>query len=116
MILIAVSLVSSCIHHPAEEKTKATETTGPAQTEAPKAVGSIEVTSNPPGARVILIEIEEAGAGPPQPRGVTPVIIENVAPGNYTVHLEKPGYRFFQKDIKVTEGKPEKIAATLRKE
>jgi hypothetical protein len=78
--------------------------------------GSIEVTSTPLGARVLLVLIDEGGASEPQPRGVTPTTIAGVSPGKYTVDLEKPGYRFFQKDVVVKANTTSKINAALRKQ
>jgi hypothetical protein len=83
----------------------------PAQTQP---TGSIEITSTPAGAQVILIEETEAGAGEPETRGATPTTV-TVPPGKYTVHLEKNGYRFFQKQVAVKENQTVKVAATLRK-
>ncbi len=77
--------------------------------------GSIEVTSTPPGARVLLVSVDEGGAGEPQPRGVTPTTITGVYPGKYTVDLEKPGHRFFQKNVVVKENVTAKVKAILRK-
>jgi HSP20 family molecular chaperone IbpA len=59
---------------------------------------------------------DEGGASPPQPRGVTPTTIERLSPGKYTVHLELPGYRYFQKDVEVKENATIKVRATLRRE
>ncbi|MEW6207383.1 MAG: PEGA domain-containing protein [Acidobacteriota bacterium] len=84
----------------------------PSQTEP---TGAIEITSAPSGAQVILIEVTESGAGEPKPRGATPTTI-NLAPGKYTVHLEKTGYKFFQKEVTVKENQTVKVAATLRKQ
>ncbi|HWN98311.1 MAG TPA: PEGA domain-containing protein [Blastocatellia bacterium] len=78
--------------------------------------GSIEVTSTPPRARVLLVMIDEGGAGEPQPRGVTPTTITGVSPGKYTVDLEKPGYKFYQKDVVVKANSTAKINAALRKQ
>lgn len=78
--------------------------------------GTIEVTSVPPGARVLLISTDDDAAGEPQPKGVTPTTITGVRPGKYTVDLEKAGYRFFQKDITVKKGSTVKISATLKKQ
>ncbi|MFY9610891.1 MAG: PEGA domain-containing protein [Blastocatellia bacterium] len=88
----------------------------PASKMAQTGTGSIEVTSTPAGARVLLVSIDEGGAGEPQPRGVTPTTITGVYPGKYTVDLEKPGYRFFQKDVVVKESVTVKVKATLRKQ
>jgi guanyl-specific ribonuclease Sa len=78
--------------------------------------GSIEVTSTPPGARVLLVLVDEGGASEPQPRGVTPTTITGVSPGKYTVDLEKPGYRFFQKDVVVKANTTAKVSAALKKQ
>jgi len=78
--------------------------------------GTIEVTSVPPGARVLLISTDDDTAGEPQQKGSTPTTIIGVKPGKYTVDLEKAGYRFFQKDITVKKGSSVKISATLRKQ
>jgi len=78
--------------------------------------GSIEVTSTPPGARVLLVLIDEEGASEPQPRGITPTTITGVYAGKYTVDLEKPGYRFFQKDVVVKPNTTAKVNAALRKQ
>ena len=88
----------------------------PASKIAQSGTGSIEVVSTPPGARVLLVPIDEGGASEPQPRGVTPTTITGVYPGKYTLDLEKPGYRFFQKDVVVKENRPTKVNATLRKQ
>jgi PEGA domain len=77
---------------------------------------TIEVTSVPPGARVLLISDDESGAGEPQSKGLTPTTITGVEPGKYTVHLERPGYRFFQKAITVKAGSSVKINGALKKQ
>lgn len=86
----------------------------PARTSQP-GTGSIEVSSTPSGARVLLVAVDEGGAGEPQARGQTPTTITDVYPGKYTVDLEKPGYKFFQKDVVVKENKIAKVNATLRR-
>lgn len=78
-------------------------------------VGSIDVKSNPPGAQVILIEEDDAGAGAPKPRGVTPTTVTGLDAGKYTVHLELPGYKFYQKNVTVEANKTVKINAILKK-
>ena len=87
-------------------------TAGPGQ----KTTGSIDVTSTPPGARVLLVATDEGGAGEPQPKGITPTTITGLAPGKYTVDLEKPGYRFSQTEVKVKAGATAKVAASLKKQ
>lgn len=81
-----------------------------------RATGTIEVTSKPTGARVLLISTDGEAAGEPQAKGVTPTTITEVRPGKYTVDLEKPGYRFFQKEIVVKKGGSTKVTATLKKQ
>ena len=76
--------------------------------------GTIEVSSVPPGARVLLISDDESGAGEPQSKGLTPTTITGIEPGKYTVHLERPGYKFFQKEITVKAGSTVKVNGTLR--
>jgi hypothetical protein len=81
-----------------------------------KTTGSIDVTSTPPGARVLLVATDEGGAGEPQPKGITPTTITGLAPGKYTVGLEKPGYTFFQKEVNVKAGTVAKVITTLKKQ
>jgi hypothetical protein len=90
--------------------------TKPSQQSNQSTTGTIEVSSVPPGARVLLISNDESGAGEPQSKGLTPTTITGIQPGKYTVDLEKPGYRFFQKEIKVKKGATAKISATLKKQ
>lgn len=78
--------------------------------------GSIEVTSTPSGVSILLIASDEGGAGEPQPRGVTPTTVTGLAPGKYTVDLEKSGYKFFQKAVVVKEGATVKVNAVLSKQ
>jgi hypothetical protein len=90
--------------------------TKPSQLANEATTGTIEVTSVPAGARVLLISTEEGTAGEPQPKGLTPATITGVQPGKYTVDLEKPGYKFFQKEIVVKEGATTKVSASLKKQ
>jgi hypothetical protein len=87
----------------------------PVKTSQP-GTGSIEVSSTPSGARVLLVAVDEGGAGEPQARGLTPTTITDVYPGKYTVDLEKPGYKFFQKDVVVKANSSTKISANLKKQ
>lgn len=77
---------------------------------------TIEVSSVPPGAKVLLVSTDAAGAGEPKPKGLTPTTITGLEPGKYTVDLEKPGYKFFQKEVTVKEGDRLKVNATLKKQ
>ena len=88
--------------------------TAPARGEATD-TGSIRVESTPSGADVMLIIEAVGGASPPEPRGTTPMTITGLAPGPYTVHLEKPGYKFFQKSVQLKPGETASVKATLRK-
>ena len=90
--------------------------TKPSQQSNQSTTGTIEVSSVPPGARVLLISNDESGAGEPQPKGSTPTTITGIQPGKYTVDLEKQGYKFFQKEITVKKGSTVKISATLKKQ
>ena len=83
-------------------------------TQAQSVNGTIEVTSTPPGARVLLILIDESGATEPQPRGVTPTTL-TVSPGKYTVDVALPGHKFFQQTVEVKANGTSKVKAVLRK-
>ena len=77
--------------------------------------GSIQVASAPPGARSLLIPVDEGGASVPQSRGVTPATITGLSPGKYAVGLEMPGYKSFQKEVVVKANSTETVKAKLRK-
>jgi hypothetical protein len=93
------------------------EAQSPTPPSAPQKIegGAIEVTSTPVGASIMLIETGEGGAGPPKPRGVTPTTIGGLPPGKYVVHIEKPGYTFFQKKVELKGNETVKVHARLRK-
>lgn len=80
------------------------------------ASGSIKVTSTPPGAVILLISETDGSAGAPQRKGSTPATLTQIEPGSYTIALEKPGYKAFQKEIKVDASKTVNVTATLRKQ
>ena len=65
---------------------------------------------------MLLVSTDVGGAGEPQSKGVTPTTITGLQPGKYTVDLEKPGYKFFQKEIVVKQGSTTKVAASLKKQ
>ena len=88
----------------------------PSQKPDQSTTGSIEVNSVPPGARVLLVSTDAGGAAEPQSKGLTPATITALQPGKYTVDLEKPGYKFFQKEIEVGPGKKVRINATLKRQ
>lgn len=128
---VATAVLVACANPPAEENKNADtsvrsaqqsnssepkvlrENTPTAQVEGP---GDIEVNSDPPGAQVLLIEENEAGTSPPKPRGVTPTKITGLPAGKYTVHLEKPGYKYYQKNVKVVPNQTVKVNTKLKKE
>jgi len=131
LIFLAASclIASACSTAPPSKGNQATANTNraasPANSNSPAAAsaakdqstsGSIEVTSTPPGAKVLLVSTGEGGAGEPQSKGLTPTTISGLAPGKYTVDLEKPGFRFFQKEIEVKAGSTVKVAAALKKQ
>lgn len=126
-LALAVGLTAICCTHPsapANNQSSANQSTAqPTKANAniaakpeQKASGSIDVTSTPPGARVLLVPTDEGGASEPQPKGVTPTTITGVAPGKYTIDIEKPGYRFYQTEIKVKAGATVKVSAALKRQ
>jgi hypothetical protein len=128
----ALAITTACTASPAEDnKNQANGNTGPqaaGNSNEPQAAagktgakpeqvgtGSIEVSSTPPGARVILISLDEEGAEPQQ-KGATPTTLTGIPAGKYTVDVEKTGYKFYQKNIKVQENKTVQVNAFLQKE
>ncbi|HWX42250.1 MAG TPA: PEGA domain-containing protein [Blastocatellia bacterium] len=77
--------------------------------------GTIDVKSTPAGASVLLIRDEDGSAGQPKPYGSTPATLTGIAPGKYTVDIEKPGFKFYQKEVEVKKGGTVKIDAKLAK-
>lgn len=77
--------------------------------------GSLVIASTPPGAGITIIPTTEDSAGTPQAYGATPATINDLAPGKYTVNLNKPGYKNFQKEVTVKAGTTTKVTATLKK-
>jgi hypothetical protein len=78
--------------------------------------GTIEVKSAPPGASVLLIPEDEGGAGRPKSYGSTPITLAGIAPGKYTVDIEKTGFKYYQKEIEVKRDRTVKIDARLVKQ
>ena len=64
---------------------------------------------------MVMIREEEGSSGDPERKGSTPVMISGVAPGKYSINLEKPGFKPFQKEVEVKEAKTVKITATLKR-
>jgi hypothetical protein len=86
----------------------------PSATRAQSNLGQIKVASRPAGATILLITEDVGGIGQPQPRGSTPATIADLAPGKYVVHLEKPGYKSFQKSIEVKPNETTNVTAQLQ--
>ncbi len=84
---------------------------------APQAnMGSIEVTSVPPGAGVTLIRTYEDGADTPRSYGLTPATITDLAPGKYTINVQKAGFGYAQKEVEVAANKTVKVNLSLKKQ
>jgi hypothetical protein len=76
-------------------------TTSPTPT-ATTNTGSLTITSNPPGAKVYVNDIFE---------GLSPVTMQNIAPGSYDVLLELEGYSDWQSTVEVNAGQPTTLSA-----
>lgn len=68
------------------------------------ATGSVEVTAGVEGAAVYLDD---------QRVGETPYRQDRMAPRRYAVRVEKPGYRPFRGEVRVTAGRRARVAASL---
>jgi hypothetical protein len=90
--------------------------TKPSQQPNQSTTGTIEVSSVPAGAKVLLVSTEGGRAGEPQSKGLTPSTITGLEPGKYTVDLEKPGYKFYQKEVEVKSGRTVKVSTNLKKQ
>ena len=125
--LIALNLltIACSLHEPANNN----QATGNANVEQSKPannnssqkpqqtnVGSIEVTTVPPGAGVTLIPTSEDGAGAPRSYGLTPATITDLAPGKYTINVQKTGYGYAQKEVEVAANKSVKVNLSLKKQ
>ena len=69
--------------------------------------GIVNVTSTPSGAEVHMDALY---------RGVTPISIENVDPGQHSILIRKTGYKDYNKTITVEAGVVTTVAATLEEE
>ena len=122
-ILLATVLIGGCARATNENAGAANRDaanrgqaqTTPAESQPKPLTGSIKVESRPDGADVLLIPEDETGADPPQPRGRTPTTITELGPGKYAVHLEKSGYKPFQKSVEVKPGETTLVTAPLQK-
>jgi PKD repeat protein len=76
--------------------TSATTSSPSATTTSPPATGSLQITTIPDGAAVLV----DGGS-----RGTTPVTISGLAAGSHTVTLTKAGYTDYQTTLSVAGGK-----------
>ncbi|MCX7778351.1 MAG: PEGA domain-containing protein [Armatimonadetes bacterium] len=67
-------------------------------------LGSISVTSIPPGANVFLNGVL---------MGKTPIALHGIEPGVYTLRLEREDFETWQQEVKVEEGKVASVEARL---
>jgi uncharacterized membrane protein len=117
LIALSISVIAGCNKKP-DPKPANANSAQPAATQAEKpkkATGQIKVESKPAGASVLLIPESEDGAGQPQARGATPTVITDLEPGKYAVHLEKGGYKPFQKSVEVKAGETTQVVGNLKK-
>lgn len=71
---------------------------------AASGLGALHVLSRPAGARVLVDG---------RPVGVTPLLLQDVAPGTRTVRLELAGHRPWTNTVQVTAGQRVRVAASL---
>ena len=76
----------------------------PAATGAAATTGVLTIESRPSGAAVTVDG---------QPRGNTPLTLNDLAPGDYHVLMAMPGYRTFSTTVRVVAGERVRAAASL---
>jgi hypothetical protein len=69
-----------------------------------RTTGSLVVESRPSGSAVVIDG---------KPRGVTPLTLEALAPGDYRVNLSLAGYQSFATTVRVVAGERTRAAASL---
>ena len=69
--------------------------------------GSINVTSTPSGANVFLNGIF---------KGITPLILKNVASGTYTINIVKENYQNMTRTLNLGSGESKKLDVSLQQE
>jgi hypothetical protein len=112
LVLLILSVAACSVQRKDEGKPTSSEAQ-PQMSEEKPGGGAIEVRSTPAGAAIILLAEE---GGQPEPRGSTPTVITGLAPGKYIIHLEKLGYRFFQKKVEIKQNETVRVDAKLKKE
>lgn len=83
-------------------------TVTPAPTESPPVqpvTGNVSVHSSPPGASILIDMVY---------KGVTPVMVENIAPGKHSIRLTLSGYHDYDAPVYVTAGETEDAFGTLQ--
>ena len=76
--------------------------------------GSIEIASIPLGAGITLIPTSPDCDGAPRSYGPTPATVNDLAPGKYTVNLNKNGYKPFQQEVEVKADTVVRVKALLK--
>lgn len=89
--------VSSSVQVIAGEKTEVIGT-------LPPLPGSLEITTSPPGAQVLLNTVN---------RGISPLTLANLSNGNYTITVMDEGYVTTEQIVLVVPGRTTQITVTL---
>jgi hypothetical protein len=66
--------------------------------------GSLEITSSPPGARILLDTVNQ---------GICPLMLANITRGNHTLTAEKEGYVTTEQIVRVIPGQTTQITVQL---
>ena len=105
--VVAIAAVGVFVWRPWAEADDAPSTpSGDRVTPLPSTGSAILVASTPPGANV---ELDGA------PRGVTPLELNGLVPGTYTVRVSAEGHAPFEQSITVTERATETVMARLER-
>jgi hypothetical protein len=84
------------------------ETTTPAGGGSAATVASIDISTEPPGAKIFFNDVEEPNK--------TPIVKDGLAAGDYTVRAEKTGWLPSEQRVTVAAGDHKKLAITLEPE
>jgi len=85
-------------------RSRATTPGRPAPPAAATTTGTLNIDSRPSGAAVTING---------QPRGNTPLTIDDLSPGEYQILMAMPGYRTFTTTVRVVAGERVRAAASL---
>lgn len=119
LFALSLAIMTGCVTSPSSNANQPNANASQSKSAAKSnqgSTGSIEVDTRPPGATVLLVPTDEGGAGEPQSKGLTPTTITDLQPGKYTVHMEKPGHKFAQKEVEVKAGETARVSAALREQ